>query len=164
MKTLIVMRHAKSDWSTAVGGDHDRALNARGRSAAEALGAWLRDEDLLPDQVLCSSARRTRETCERLELPMDVAVQHTRDLYLAEPDRILRVLRNAEGQRVLVIGHNPGIGEFAEDVLDTPPEDPDFARYPTGATLVATVDIATWGKMDWAAARADRFIVPRELT
>lgn len=164
MKRLIAMRHAKSDWASGSLGDHDRPLSARGRRAATALGEWLRAEDLLPDLVLCSSARRTSETLELLALPGETQVRHTRDLYLADPGRILQLLRKAEGETILILGHNPGIAAFAESVLDSVPEYPKFLRYPTGATLVADVDIATWADMDWGIASADRFIVPREVT
>ena len=70
-KTLILMRHAKSDWSSGVLEDHDRPLNARGQVAAAALGDWLRSKEWLPGEVLCSTATRTRENLQRV--PASVA-------------------------------------------------------------------------------------------
>ena len=162
MKRLILMRHAKSDWSGG-GQDHDRPLNARGRDAAAAMGDWLRAQDLLPDAVLSSSSQRTRETCAGLALPEDTAVTFTRDLYLATHDDMLRVLRGASGDTVLMLGHNPGIGICAAELLATPPDHPEFDRYPTCATLVADFDIDDWSQADWGQANARHFIVPREL-
>lgn len=163
MKRLILMRHAKSDWSAGAGNDHDRPLNARGREAATSLGNWLRQEGMIPDQVLCSSATRTRETLMRLELPVAVAVTYHRNLYLAEPQAILSTLRTAVGQSVLMIGHNPGIAMMAEAVLASLPDHPSFADFPTGATLVADWDIDIWSDADWRKANARHFVVPREL-
>jgi phosphohistidine phosphatase len=163
MKQVIVMRHAKSDWTGGPSSDHDRPLNARGRRAAAALGDWLRREGLLPDQVLCSSSMRTRETLVRLDLPADTPTVFSRELYLAEPEEILAVLRRAEGQRVLILGHNPGIAMTAEALLRVPLDDDDFHRYPTGATLVADLDIDGWQEAGWEKANARHFVVPRAL-
>ena len=107
MRRLILMRHAKSDWSHGTS-DHDRPLNPRGRGAAEALGNWLRTEGLLPDAVLCSTAARTRETCALLNLPESCAVEHLRQLYLAEPSEIIANLR----QRATV--HGTGVARISD--------------------------------------------------
>lgn len=163
MKRLIVMRHTKSDWSGGAANDHDRPLNARGRAAAVNLGKWLGRNDLTPDQLLCSSAERTQETFQRLNLPPETQTVFARALYLSSPDTILSVLRGARAQTVLIIGHNPGIGAFAEEIVSAPPKHPDFVRYPTGATLVAEFDIKTWDEVHWANGNAIHFVVPREL-
>jgi phosphohistidine phosphatase len=164
VKRLILMRHAKSDWSGGVASDFDRPLNPRGRRAAAALGQWLRDNDLLPDQVLCSAAMRTKETCVRLALPQETEVHFLKGLYLAEADKILNTLKTATRPTVLMIGHNPGIGEMAEDLCADAPDHPQFRQYPTGATLVAEFDVETWAEADWGKANARHFIVPRALT
>ena len=108
MKRLILMRHAKSDWSGEALIDHDRALNDRGRANARALGDWLRDQGIVPDEVLCSSAMRTQETLAGLNLPGGIKTTITRKLYLASLDQILSLLQRATGNSVLVLGHNPG--------------------------------------------------------
>jgi len=163
MKRLILMRHAKSDWSSGAVSDHDRPLNARGRRAATGLGDWMRAQGLRPDQVLCSSAERTGETYLRLALGGDVAVHFSRALYLATADEILHALRGASGDTVLMLGHNPGIGVAAGAVLTEQPQHPKFAQYPSGATLVADFEITRWCDADWGKAAARHFVVPREL-
>lgn len=164
MKRVIVMRHAKSDWSGTATTDHDRILNKRGRSSATALGNWLREIDVIPDTVLCSSAMRTRETFVRLGLPdAELDITTTRDLYLASEDQILSALQRAKGACVLIVGHNPGIGMFAANILGTAYPHPQFPLYPTGATLVADFDISTWADATWRKAIARHFTVPRDL-
>ncbi|QUJ75658.1 histidine phosphatase family protein [Sulfitobacter albidus] len=164
MKQLILMRHAKSDWSAGSGSDIARPLNARGRKSAAAVGAWLREGGFTPDAVLCSAATRTQETLERLSLPGKPQITVTRDLYLAEPMVMLAMLQAAEGDSVLMLGHNPGSAAFAETLLETAPQHPDFHRFPTCATLVARFDITEWAVLTPGTGTPQQFIVPRELT
>lgn len=162
MKRLILMRHAKSSWGEPELSDHARPLNGRGKRSAEALGDWLRQRNFTPDQILSSSSTRTRETFAKLGLNGDV--QWLDRLYHADPDDILRALRQATGQTVLVLGHNPGIAEFAQDIVEKAPDHPRFDDYPTGATLVAEFDIDDWSLLEMGTGRTLAFVVPRELT
>ncbi len=164
MKRLILTRHAKSAWDDPALSDHDRPLNDRGRAAAADLGTWLASRGHVPDLVLCSDALRTRKTWAGLApaLPGSPVVELKPALYHAGPDVMLAVLRHARGDRVMMIGHNPGIAEFAARILARPPASADFAHYPTGATLV--VEFATdWPQVDWHQGSAVDFIVPKEL-
>ncbi|MDF1728250.1 MAG: histidine phosphatase family protein [Sulfitobacter sp.] len=162
MKRLILMRHAKSDWSASAG-DHARPLNPRGRHAAALMGDWLRTQDLLPDEVILSDAMRTRETLLRLDLPEDTPVSARRTLYLADDEAWLDAVQGASGDSLLLIGHNPGIGFCAERIVAQPPEHPDFGRYPTCATLVAEFEIDSWEQADWGGAMVLHFTQPRDL-
>ncbi|NUH65663.1 histidine phosphatase family protein [Sulfitobacter sp. S0837] len=163
MRRLILMRHAKSDWSQGTS-DHDRPLNRRGRGAAEALGNWLQTKRLVPDAVLCSTAARTRETCLLLDLPKSSAVAHLRDLYLAEPDAIIATLRRrAEGNTVLLVAHNPGIATAAAVLLQQEPQEDAFRRYPSGATTVIDFDIDSWADLARGTGTLHAFTVPKQL-
>ena len=163
MRRLILMRHAKSDWSHG-NSDHDRPLNPRGRGAAEALGNWLRTEGLLPDAVLCSTAARTRETCALLNLPESCAVEHLRQLYLAEPDEIIATLRQrASGDTLLLVAHNPGIAAAAALLLQQTPNQGAFDRYPSGATTVMDFDIDSWADLAPGTGTLHAFTVPKQL-
>jgi phosphohistidine phosphatase len=124
-RSLILMRHAKSSWGDPRFGDHDRPLSARGQRSACALGNWLRAQDLLPDQVLSSSARRTRETFAGLDIAVEAAF--TEALYHAGPADLFKALRGATGRRVLMLGHNPGIAYFAAELLRIAPDHPRFS-------------------------------------
>ncbi len=164
MKRLILMRHAKSDWSGEALIDHDRTLNDRGRANARALGDWLRDQGIVPDEVLCSSAMRTQETLAGLNLPGGIKTTITRKLYLASLDQILSLLQRATGNSVLVLGHNPGVGMCADEILATAPDHPQFISFPTGATLVADFDQDMWSQVGWGKGHPAAFVVPRDLT
>lgn len=160
MKRLVLMRHAKSDWAAGQP-DHDRPLNPRGRRSAEALGDWLRAKNFLPDGALCSTATRTRETLAGLKL--DGPARFEKRLYHAGPVAMLLCLQEAQGDTVILIGHNPGIAAFAEELMSTPPRHPRFDDYPTGATLVAEFDIDHWAALAPGTGRAAAFVIPREL-
>jgi phosphohistidine phosphatase len=159
---LVLMRHAKSDWSSPGGADRDRPLNARGERAAQALGDWLRAHGYLPDLVLCSSARRTRQTLAGLALDAETRLDDR--LYNADPATLLSVIRAAgHAGCLMVIAHNPGIAWLAERMLATPPAHPRFGAYPTGATLVADFDASGWSHIEPGTGRTIDFTVPRDL-
>ncbi|GFE48674.1 phosphoglycerate mutase [Roseobacter cerasinus] len=162
--TLILMRHAKSDWTHAGLRDHERPLNGRGRVSAKALGNWLRTCGHVPDEVLCSSATRTGETLQRLALSGELPVSYTSDLYHADANMMRDVLSRARGTCVLMIGHNPGICDFAHRLVRDAPQHARFEDYPTGATLVVAFDIKSWSEVSWHNGRPIDFVVPRELT
>ncbi|THH34462.1 histidine phosphatase family protein [Aliishimia ponticola] len=162
MRRLILMRHAKSSWDSAGLADHARPLNPRGVASAAAMGDWLRQNGYVPDQVICSSARRTQETLEGLGLD-DAAPQITDALYHAGPADILAALRSAEGRCVLILGHNPGMADFAVRILSDAPDHARFDDFPTCATLVADFDVKEWSEVAWGQGHATDFAIPREV-
>ncbi|MCC5999483.1 MAG: histidine phosphatase family protein [Pararhodobacter sp.] len=164
-KRLILIRHAKSSWDDPLMSDHDRPLNARGRQAAADLGQWLASRGYVPGEVLCSDATRTLETWTGIAgaLPEGPTLVLKPALYHASPDVMLAVLRHAQADCVMMIGHNPGIGEFAERIVAQMPGHPAYRRYPTGATLVASFEIDHWQDVAFGQGAARDFIVPREL-
>ena len=164
MLRLILMRHAKSDWSGPGLEDHDRPLNARGRKSAIALGDWLRQIDVLPDEILCSTSVRTCATLAGLGLPDTIVPEFQHGLYLAEPEDMLGALQQATGETVLMIGHNPGTAELAHRLVALPPDHDRFDDYPTGATLVVDFDAEDWNDIGWHDGQPKAFVVPRELT
>lgn len=162
MRRLILMRHAKSDWSSG-SADHERPLNTRGIASAKALGDWLRLKGYTPDQVLCSSATRTGQTLSGLQFEDQTPTQFLRALYHADARDMLGALQGATGKCVLMLGHNPGICEFAHRLVDDPPEHIRFEDYPTGATTVIDFAISDWSKLGWHEGEPVDFAIPREL-
>ena len=164
-KRLILTRHAKSSWDNTNMADHDRPLNARGRRAAADLGQWLASRGYVPDEVICSDARRTVETWEQIApaLPGAPAPRYTAKLYQAGADVMLAVLKHATGDTVLMLGHNPGIAEFAQRLVARAPLNPEFARFPTAATLVVEFPVDDWGQAAYGSGAPDDFIIPKEI-
>lgn len=162
---LILTRHAKSAWDDPTLDDHDRPLNLRGRRAARAVGRWMAQQGLAPDTVLCSSALRTRETWELIapSLPEPAKLRMLPRMYHAGPAQLLAVLHGAGGTSVLMLAHNPGIAMFAEMMARTQPEDPAFARYPTGATTVLEFDAESWAGVAAGTGTPLAFVTPRAL-
>ncbi|RNF34474.1 SixA phosphatase family protein [Paracoccus methylarcula] len=149
-RRLILTRHAKSAWDDPTLADHDRPLNARGRRSALALGDWLASRDYEPEEVLCSSALRTRETWEAVAsaiLETRPLIRMEPGLYHASPEKMLTILRSASHQTVMMLGHNPGIAAFAAMLPARVPLEPEFRRYPTAATLVVDFQIDNWSEV-----------------
>ena len=161
-RTLILTRHAKSSWDAPVASDHDRPLNKRGRKSAPAIGTWLKQNGWLPDEVISSTAARTRETWDRMGL-QTATVGFTRTLYHAGPDEMLAVLSGATGETVLMLGHNPGIAGFAQHIVWQGPDHARFYDYPTCATAVIRFDITNWADVTWRSGAVLGFTIPREL-
>jgi phosphohistidine phosphatase len=163
--TLILTRHAKSSWEDPALDDFNRPLNDRGRRAAAALGEWLTSRGYLPEAAVLSPARRTVETFDRLGAPFaEVRRSSVPALYEADAGTIMEVLRGQDGAQCLIlVGHNPGIGDAAATLAATPPRHAQFSRYPTGATTVLRFPGDDWSALADGAGDAVDFVVPREL-
>lgn len=171
MKTLALLRHAKSDWGDAGLGDFDRPLAPRGRKAAPRMGRAIRELGLTPDLILCSDAKRARETWALAgpEIGGKPELHIRGDLYLATPNTILRAVQGtaAKVQTVLVIAHSPGMENLAL-ALCGPDSDPDLVvtlrdKFPTAALAVLTFDFKDWTKIGPGAGHLRHFVRPRDL-
>lgn len=164
-RTLILIRHAKSDWDDASLSDHNRPLNCRGHRAAPRIGAWLARMGLTPDEVLCSDAMRTRQTWATLSpyLPSSPPPTLLSALYLASPTIMLNTLRKASGNCVAMIAHNPGTASLACALCKTPADHVAFGRYPTAATTVFQFDAPDWTSIEPGTGSIQAFAIPREL-
>lgn len=171
MKTLTVLRHAKSSWDDAVARDFDRPLNARGQRAAITVGRHMRSEGLTFDHVVASPAVRIVETVEQVETGYGSALAPAWDrrIYLASASTLLDVVHELpEGaDSALLIGHNPGLEDLiltlVPDRVGDQLRDSVEEKFPTAALAVITFDTS-----DWAAIRSDagtlvRFVRPRDL-
>ena len=150
--------------------DFDRPLNKRGRAAAKAMGRYLTEAGIQPSQVLCSSARRTRETLERLQeaLETPVPVRFEKGLYLADAPSLLRRVKrlNDSLASVMLVGHNPGLERFALMLVneeDEPLHRQLAAKFPTGGLAVLESGVERWAELQPACARLTAFVRAREL-
>jgi len=170
MRRLILMRHAKAAKLGPTGSDRDRPLEDRGRSDARLIGDYLKREALLPDLALVSSSARTRETwdCLSEDWP-EIAVEYHDELYAAEPGELLAAVRAAAMQkprRLLVVGHNPGLHEFALALTASAPAKAGAAladHLPTAGVAVIDFSIKDWTDVSFRHGRLETFVTPRQL-
>lgn len=177
MRQLLLLRHAKSSWDDARLTDHARPLNMRGRKAADAMAAGMRELGLAPDVVLVSSARRTLQTLEALQpLEGTPIIEVMDDLYLAPWPAMMDVLRRLPqtARSAMVIGHNPGLHELGLALLG--PAGATLAGsgagsgaaqrlaagFPTGALAEFTL-AAPWQQLGEGGGRLIRYVAPRDL-
>src|ERR1700731_911783 len=164
MRRLLLLRHAKSSWAEPGASDHERPLNRRGQEAAPRIGAYLARHGLIPDRVLCSTARRTRETWELVaaEAPAAPPAAFDERIYDASPRTLLDVFRHAEpeAKSLLVVGHNPGLQEEATHLIaggDLEDRERLREKLPTGGLVVIDFAIADWSKLHPRSGRLERF-------
>jgi phosphohistidine phosphatase len=167
MKQLYLLRHAKSSWKDTSVPDRDRPLAGRGRRAAKALARHLREQRIEPELILCSTARRARETLERIEPALGTpSVQVEDDLYAASADALLERLRNVPDEvgSVMLIGHNPGLQDLALDLARASPTVRDLAtKYPTAALATLAFPASSWQELDRDTAELVALVRPRDL-
>ncbi|MBX3714230.1 MAG: histidine phosphatase family protein [Lysobacter sp.] len=115
MRTLILLRHAHAEPASSDQADLDRPLSAEGLAEAEAAGRWLAEQGLVPDRVLCSPARRTRETLESVMGTIGFVEQRlVEQIYEATPGTLAALVdEHHEAERLLLVGHNPGLERLA---------------------------------------------------
>ncbi|TVR99028.1 MAG: histidine phosphatase family protein [Rhodospirillales bacterium] len=170
VKTIYLLRHAKSNWDDPSRDDIDRPLSKRGRRDAKAMAEHLVREGIQPGQILCSPARRTRETLERMEQGLNAAVpvRFEKAIYHADATALLRRLRRLSEvlASVMVIGHNPALERLALMLVDSgeaAARDKLATKYPTGALATLAVDIEHWRDLVPGAAHLRAFVRPKDL-
>jgi phosphohistidine phosphatase len=170
VRTLYLLRHAKSSWEDATISDHDRPLAPRGARAARRIAAHLPSAGIHPALVLCSSAVRTLETLDALRpaLGETAEVQIEAELYGADAWEILERLRTIDAgiPQVLVIGHNPGLQDLAIELSgegDVSLLNQLRTKFPTGA--LATLDLeVTWAELGAGHAHLTHLVTPKDLS
>lgn len=170
MLTLLILRHAKAGSDRPGLRDIDRPLAPRGREAAPLMGRFIAAHDMEPDLILCSSAKRTRETLDlaRAELMTAPEIIFTEDLYLAEPEEIRAVIlaRAGSHKRVMVIGHNPGVQELALELAGAGRRSDLEAirtKFPTAGLAVLNFTATRWAEATPKTGILRLFMSPRRL-
>jgi phosphohistidine phosphatase len=169
MKSLTLLRHAKSGWDDPAIRDFDRPLNPRGRRAARTVGAEMKAQGLEFDLILASPARRVIETLDEVAAGYGgLGPEYDERLYLAPAAALLDIVRHApdSADRLLLVGHNPGMEELA---LRLARRDGDRLRgeveikYPTGTVAEIELPAKHWAETREGTGRIVRFIRPRDL-
>jgi phosphohistidine phosphatase len=181
MRHLMLLRHAKTERDSPTGNDRDRRLNARGHDDAPTLGRYLAAHRLLPQYVLVSPARRARETWDLVkdELPTTPPHQVVQELYGADTAELLHIVRiapqlaeRASTDRLMIVGHNPGLHEFALALSwsgDTKSAKVDASyraltdNLPTTGLAIISFAIDDWDDVSFGRGRLERLISPALL-
>lgn len=164
-RTLYVLRHAKSSWDDPVS-DYERGLAPRGRHAIGALATFVAGEGVRPDLVLCSSARRARETFDPLVGSLgDPTVSYEDDLYGASARQLIDRLHAVDEPvaSVMVVGHNPGLQDLVLTLAATGSGLASVGeKFPTAALATLALD-RSWSDLEPGSARLTAYVRPRDL-
>ena len=162
MKTILIMRHAKSDWHSASRSDHDRPLNKRGRSASAIMGRFLSERRQVPQVVLVSSAVRARST-------VDLAVAAggwtcpivvVPELYGASPDDILTLVRGQDDSidSLMLAGHEPTSSSLAQALVRA-----ESFSFPTAAVARIDFPVDFWSQIEFGGGQSKWFVSPKTV-
>jgi phosphohistidine phosphatase len=170
MRRLLLLRHAKSERAVPGAPDRERALNARGRTDAPRMGAYLARHDLVPDLAIVSAARRTRQTWDLLaaEFGETPPVVFEERIYEAGPQALFEVIAETrpETKCLLLVGHNPGLHEFTATLIasgDLDARQRLGEELPTSGLVVIDLPLDDWTRLHPHAGRLERFVTPRSL-
>jgi phosphohistidine phosphatase len=171
VKTLGLLRHAKSDWDDTAQRDFDRGLNDRGRKGARLIGRHIREHGQEWDKLLASPAIRVKLTLDGAGLPQEPI--YDQRLYLASFDTIVETIEAHAGKgadqvdAVLIVGHNPGLQDVLLELVAPGKENDLFreavVKFPTAAFAVLECEIDDWSELKRYCAKLVHFVRPRDL-
>lgn len=161
MKTLFLLRHAKSSWRDTSLPDFERPLNERGRKAAPLIGKFMRRQKLRPQLILCSPAERARQTIALVQeaAAFKAELRYDERIYEATEARLRAVVSQIDESagRALLVGHNPGMEELLQSLTG------EVRRMPTAALAHITLNIERWADVRENSGDLVRFVRPKEL-
>jgi len=160
-KTLVVIRHAKSSWANPLQSDFERPLNERGKKEAPEMGEKLKSLNIIPDLIVASSAKRTRQTAKKIAKEVGYDAEHIKweeKLYHCIPSVLEETVSETDDKvkTIFIVGHNPGITEFVNQLS------PDFGigNMPTCGVVAAHVDTKEWNNFAMAKRKVFLFEYP----
>lgn len=164
-KTLFLWRHGKAE-EASLGADHGRALMPHGLTDARHAAAWMMQQNVLPEMILCSTSERTRQTLAAL--PAMIPVQLLQRLYLASAEDLLQMVQQADDaeNRLMLVGHNPGLHRLAVALIGSAQHAQHAARlqhkFSTGVLAIIQFNSASWQNVREGAGVLEHFYDPRE--
>jgi phosphohistidine phosphatase len=160
MKTLYILRHAKSNWDDPDLADFDRPLNHRGNSAAPFMGELMERRGLVPDVIFSSTAVRARETAELVKTgaEWDSGITFEERIYEASPQTLVQVAAAIDDgfESAMIVGHNPGIEGFIRFLTGK------LERMPTAALAVIDLDVERWKQVEAGSGKLRKIIRPKD--
>ncbi len=160
MKTLFILRHAKSSWENTDLSDFERPLNERGLEAAPLMGDVMKKNRFQPEIILSSSAKRAEQTAMLIKQSagFDAAIQFDKRIYEAIPARLLEVIaeQSEKNESVLLIGHNPGLEGLLKFLTG------ELQAMPTAALAIVDLDADEWSEVNSAKGNLRVLIRPRK--
>ena len=177
VKTLILIRHAKSSWrpfkrNNFIGDDHARPLNKRGKLAATSMASHLGATIGTVDQIFSSSAARATQTCKRIILDVKTIQKPLieRNLYTFDPDKLLNFIRGISNNlnKVIVIGHNPAIKELSKYLISpgslNKVSSSIIEKYPTCGAATIQISCAQWTQLKENCGDLKDFLTPKSIS
>lgn len=160
MKTLILLRHAKSSWDFPHLIDYDRPLNSRGTRDAPKMARWLSSQALNADMIISSGADRAKKTATAFQAVLNIPVKIDDQLYHAGKSKILHVIKQTENNVncLILVGHNPGLNDLADYILSGFPD-----NIPTTGIVSLQMDIKKWSEASPKTSSLQFFQYPRNL-
>lgn len=164
MKTLILVRHAKSSWNDQAQRDIDRPLNERGRHDAPMMAERMKQRGTHPQRILCSPALRTVSTSEVfanvLAIPNEL-IHHERQIYLASSGHLLNLVRHQDDNIdcIMLVGHNPALTDFLNDLC----ENTRLDNMPTCCVAELEMPVDSWSKLEFGMSRLAELDYPKKV-
>ena len=162
IKTLYLIRHAKSDWSDGSLSDFERGVTKRGFKDLHTIGSYLLLKNVMPDYIISSAALRAQITTEVLveKIGYRGKIEYMDELYLTKPDTILNVLslEDDTNQSLFLVTHNPSISELANSL-----QDENIAKFPTAGIMKIDLDIDSWKEVFEGKGVLDFFVFPKQF-
>jgi phosphohistidine phosphatase len=162
MKTLYLIRHAKSSWSVPDLSDIERDLSKRGFKDINTMGSYLSLKSISPDIILSSCALRAAQTSDLVaqKIKSSAPIHYLSEFYLASPESMKEIImvQEAATQSMFVVGHNPQLTELANILTDE-----HIAKLPTMGVVAIEFDIKEWSELKEAKGKIDFFIYPKQF-
>jgi phosphohistidine phosphatase len=162
IKTLYLIRHAKSSWKDIDASDFERGLTKKGKKNIDTIGSYLKLRGIKPDTVLASCARRTQETADLLatKLEYDGPVSYMQELYFTDTETLKQIimLQESDVDSIFVIGHNPQVTDMANALIDE-----HISKIPTMGVVAIDFEIDRWSDIAHTKGKLDFFIYPKQF-
>ena len=161
MKTLYILRHAKSSWDDSSLSDFERPLNERGFKAAPLMGEMMRKNGFVPEIIVCSTAKRAEQTAKLVKesAEFEAEINFEAAIYEASPMTLLHIVSEIDDEfnSALIVGHNPGFENLVRILTEK------SETMPTAALAVVDLEIESWNETNAERGNLREFVRPKDL-